>query len=285
MAARVPAFIGGPRLALVLLLHGREVALASQRREQARVHVILHLLAAAGELRQDVPDARLGNFDVGRRLRLEVVVGDVEDFQIGDLEFLGQHGFRAPLVAEREIIAFDRSLQESDEHIAPAGDVASPHHDRAEHPRNLLGHEIDENVDARLASGSLSGVALISPDFTASRRRMPPPDSFNVTSLRVRPSRASASVTVESLSEPNVLTPITPPLSSAAVFTPGAEKKVKRMTLLKEPIVRISPPLRLIRITEDNPTCMTSSRPACSSAAPRLPPLMLMMSTLSPWAA
>src|SRR5215813_4588813 len=54
---------------------------------------------------------------------------------------------------------------------------------------------------------------------------MPPPDSFNVTSLRVRPSRASASVTVESLSEPNLLTPITPPLSSAAVFTPGAEKE------------------------------------------------------------
>src|SRR5262249_52512429 len=129
---------------------------------------------------------------------------------------------------------------------------------------------------------SLSGVALISPDFTASRRWMPPPDSFNVTSLRVRPSRASASVTVESLSEPNVLTPITPPLSSAAIFTPGAEKKVKRMTLLNEPMVRISPPLRLIRMTEDNPTCMTSSRPACSSAAPRLPPLMLMMSTLSP---
>src|SRR6516225_3357187 len=32
-----------------------------------------------------------------------------------------------------------------------AGDCALPHHDRAEHPRNLLGHEIDENVDALLA--------------------------------------------------------------------------------------------------------------------------------------
>src|SRR5262249_57203000 len=71
-------------------------------------------------------------------------------------------------------------------------------------------------------------------------------------------------------------------LEIAAVFTPGAEKKVKRITLLKEPMVRISPPARLMRITEDKPTCMTSSRPACSSAAPRLPPLMLMMSTLSP---
>src|SRR5262245_25235943 len=37
---------------------------------------------------------------------------------------------------------------------------------------------------ARLASGSLSGVALISPDFTASRRRMPPPYSFNTTFLQ-----------------------------------------------------------------------------------------------------
>src|SRR5262249_58219887 len=70
---------------------------------------------------------------------------------IGNLEFLGEHGFRAPLVAEREIVALDRSLQESGEHIAPAGDVAAPHHDRAEHPWNLLGHEIDENVDALLA--------------------------------------------------------------------------------------------------------------------------------------
>jgi hypothetical protein len=107
----------------------------------------------------------------------------------------------------------------------------------------------------------LIGVALISPDFTASSRRMPPPYSFSVTSLRVSPSRASASVTVESLSDPNVLTPMTPPLRSAAVFTPGAAKKVKRMTLLKDPMVRMSPPLRLTRITEDNPTCMTSSRP------------------------
>src|SRR5262245_7896428 len=52
---------------------------------------------------------------------------------------------------------------------------------------------------ARLASGSLSGVSLISPDFTASRRRMPPPYSFNTKSLRASASRASASVTVESL--------------------------------------------------------------------------------------
>src|SRR5262245_40419563 len=141
----------GPRLAPVLLLHGGEIALALERREQARVHVILHPLAAAGELRQDVRGARLGDFDVGRRLRLEVVVGDVEDFQIGDLEFLGQDVFRARRVAEREIVAFDRSLQESGEHIAPARDVASPHHDRAEHPWNLLGYEIDENVDALLA--------------------------------------------------------------------------------------------------------------------------------------
>ena len=58
---------------------------------------------------------------------------------------------------------------------------------------------------------------------------------------------------MESLSEPKVLTPMTPPLRSAAVFTPGAAKKVKRMTLLKEPMVLMSPPLRLTRITEDKP--------------------------------
>ena len=63
-----------------------------------------------------------------------------------------------------------------------------------------------------------------------------------ITSLRVRPSFCKASVTVESLSEPNVLTPTTPPLRSAAVFTPGAEKNVKRMTFESEPITRRSPP-------------------------------------------
>src|SRR5262249_50335333 len=73
-----------------------------------------------------------------------------------------------------------------------------------------------------------------------------------------------------------------PALELGRGLHPGAEKKVKRITLLKEPMVRISPPARLMRITEDKPTCMTSSRPACSSAAPRLPPLMLMISTLSP---
>ena len=46
---------------------------------------------------------------------------------------------------------------------------------------------------------------------------------------------------------------MTPPLRSAAVFTPGAAKKVKRITLLKEPMSRMSPPPRLTRTTEDKP--------------------------------
>ena len=136
-----------------------------------------------------------------------------------------------------------------------------------------------------LAVGSLIGVAWISPAFTAASLREPPPYSFKVTSFLVRPSRASASVTVESLSEPNVLTPMTPPLRSAALLTPVAEKKVKRMTFASDPISRMSPPPRLTRITDDSPTCMMSSRPACNSAAPRLPPCMLTISTLSPCAA
>ncbi len=135
---------------------------------------------------------------------------------------------------------------------------------------------------ARLVKGSFKGVALIFPDFTAASRCGPPPYSSSVTSLRESPNRCKASVTVESLSEPNVLTPTTPPLRSAAVFTPGAEKNVKRMTLLSEPITRKSPPARLSFTAEDSPTCMTSRWPACSSCAPRLPPLMLRISTLRP---
>ena len=87
-----------------------------------------------------------------------------------------------------------------------------------------------------------------------------------------------------SLSEPAVLTPTTPPLRSAPVFTPGAEKKVKRTTFESEPISRRSPPVRLSRITEESPTCMASSWPSRSAAAPRLPPSMLRTLTLSPCA-
>ena len=39
-----------------------------------------------------------------------------------------------------------------------------------------------------------------------------------------------------------MLTPTTPPLRSAAVLTPGAEKNVKRMTFDNDAIVRKSPP-------------------------------------------
>ena len=92
----------------------------------------------------------------------------------------------------------------------------------------------------------------------------------------------SANVTVESLSEPKLLTPTTPPLRSAAVLTSGPEKNVKRITLASEATMRRSPPVRLSRTTDDNPTCMASMRPAASSAAPRLPPFMLMISSLMP---
>jgi hypothetical protein len=70
-----------------------------------------------------------------------------------------------------------------------------------------------------LENGSLTAVALISPDFTAARRLVPPPYSLSVTSSRLRPRRFSANVAVESLSEPKLLTPTTPPLRSAAVLT------------------------------------------------------------------
>ena len=138
---------------------------------------------------------------------------------------------------------------------------------------------------AWLVVGSLIAVALISPARTAARRFAPPPYSFTVTSLRVMPKRSSASVTVESLSEPMVETPITPPLRSAAVFTSGVVAMTKRITLLMEATSRKSPPARLACTTDDMPTRIRSMVPACNSLAPRLPPPMLMISTLSPLAA
>jgi hypothetical protein len=52
------------------------------------------------------------------------------------------------------------------------------------------------------------------------------------------------------------------------------------MTFASAATTRRSPPVLLRRITDDSPTCMASIRPAASSAAPRLPPFMLMISTL-----
>ena len=135
-----------------------------------------------------------------------------------------------------------------------------------------------------LAAGSLSAVALISPDMTAARRFALPPYSFSTTSLRVSPSRCNAGPTMTSLSEPKVLTPTTPPFRSAAVRTPGAAKNVKRMTLASAAMTRRSPPVRLSRTTDDRPTCMASISPAANAAAPRLPPLMLTISILRPLA-
>ena len=78
---------------------------------------------------------------------------------------------------------------------------------------------------------------------------------------------------------------MTPPLRSAAVFTPGAVAITKRITLLIDAISRRSPPARLACTTDDMPTRIRSILPACNSLAPRLPPPMLTISTLSPLAA
>src|SRR5262245_23110623 len=142
--------------ALIFLLHGREKTFAAERVQQAQVDVVLDLLAAAGKLRQEVLGALARDLEIGRRLCLEVGIGDVEDFRIGDPELPGEHRLGAGLVREREIVALDRALEEACEHVAPG--VAAPRHDRAEYPGDLLRHEIDEDVDAlraREAGGRL----------------------------------------------------------------------------------------------------------------------------------
>ena len=83
-------------------------------------------------------------------------------------------------------------------------------------------------------------------------------------------------VATASLSEPAALIATVPPLSSAAFFTPGTVKKPKRIMLASEAMVRSSAPFWLSCTTEDRPTCITSSLPARTSAAPRLPPPMLL---------
>ena len=137
----------GSPLARVFLRHRREVPVGPKRLEQTGIHVVLDLLAAAGELGENILRALPRDFEIARRLRLEVVVGDVEDFRITDLEFLGQDLFRALLIGQREIVAFDRPLEETRKHIGPAGDIGSTYDDRAEHPRDLFGHQIDQDGD------------------------------------------------------------------------------------------------------------------------------------------
>ena len=99
-------------------------------------------------------------------------------------------------------------------------------------------------------------------------------------SLRVSFSRSSAMVATASLSEPAELIATVPPFRSAAVFTAGTVKKPKRMMLASDAMVRSSAPFWLSCTTEESPTCITSSLPARTSAAPRLPPPMLLSVTL-----
>ncbi len=87
-------------------------------------------------------------------------------------------------------------------------------------------------------------------------------------------------VATASLSEPREEMAIGAPFSSAAVLMPGAAKNAKRIMLASEAMVRRSAPFWLSCTTEDSPTCMTSSLPARTSAAPRLPPPMLDIETL-----
>ena len=89
-----------------------------QRVEQACIDIVADFLADIGKLLEDVLRARDRGFEILRRLRLEVVVGDVEDFRIADLQLLRQYFLGALLVGERDVIALDARLEKAREQIA-----------------------------------------------------------------------------------------------------------------------------------------------------------------------
>src|SRR5580704_12425 len=138
-------------LQAVFLFHRREEAVVLQAVEQAAVDIIADLLAGVGEQFEDVLRALYRRLEVLRRLLLEIVVGDVENFGAGDLEFLRQHLLGALLVGERDVIAFDARFKKARQQIAARGDVVLAHDDAAEQPRNLVGYQIDQHVDALFA--------------------------------------------------------------------------------------------------------------------------------------
>src|SRR6185437_9549018 len=70
----------------VLLFKRREHAFVLQRIEQAQIDKIADVPADIGKLFEDVLRAFARRHEVLRRLLLEVVVGDVEDFRILDLQ-------------------------------------------------------------------------------------------------------------------------------------------------------------------------------------------------------
>src|SRR5262249_30897724 len=91
----------------VFLLHLREETLALDLIEQARVDVILEFAAAARELGENVLGALLRRLEVGRGLRLEIVVSDVKDAAAGAVQLFRQRLLRARGVGEREVVALD----------------------------------------------------------------------------------------------------------------------------------------------------------------------------------
>ena len=146
------------QLPIFLLQRREEVGLA-QFHQHAAVDVVGGIAAAvAGADLEHVLDAGHGDVHVGRRLRAEVLVADVDDLLVLDLQLARQHRLGARGVGEREVIALDHRAQEAHRELAALLQVAAPHHHAAEQPRDLLGGEIDQDVDAllaRLAGGRL----------------------------------------------------------------------------------------------------------------------------------
>src|SRR5438874_6945160 len=89
-ATRIMGRIATRLGSVVLLLQLREKTFPLDLVEQARVDVIVEPAAVAWELRQDVLGALLGRVEIGRRLRLEVVVGDVDHARRRAMQLLGK---------------------------------------------------------------------------------------------------------------------------------------------------------------------------------------------------
>ncbi len=132
----------------VLLFHRGEKSLVLERAEQARIQVSADVLINVGELLEDVLRALQRRLEVLRRLRLEIVVGDVEDFRTADFQLLRQYLLGALLVRDRDIIAFDAGLEEAREDVAARRYIVMAHDDAGEQPRNLVGNEVDQHVEA-----------------------------------------------------------------------------------------------------------------------------------------
>ena len=138
------------------------------------------------------------------------------------------------------------ALEKAHEQVMACGDIGAAHHHTGKQPRDLVGNEIDQHVDAfgaRQRRGRL--VQRSGLDFSGLHRPQPARAAAifldgdviaRESELLQRERHRRIAFRAERADADDTA------LELGRVLTPGAEKNVKRMTFDSEPMTRRSPP-------------------------------------------